>query len=175
MMFTSNWVNWGCDPFFLEQLAWFIKKFKRFNHNDIICDITALTLALSVNGPIVLYQSSGGIQKVQLMTEILCNSWTENVKIVGTGLIVIIQWYLPLERAGFSRSSEGTEIIGGNTRVNCLLQEHKTSSYKTQVGREKEKAHELQNVCVVVMTVVKECFVVNFQNAKTSHLNHGQN
>ena len=34
------------------------------------------------------------------------------------------------------------------------------------MGREKEKVHELQNVCVVVMMVVKECFVVNFQNAK---------
>ena len=67
----------------------------------------------------------------------------------------------------FSQSSEGTEIIGRNKTVKYLLEEHKTSSYKKKhVGREKEKVHELQNVCVVVMTVVKECLVVNFQNAK---------
>ena len=36
------------------------------------------------------------------------------------------------------------------------------------MGREKEKVHELQNVCVVVMTAVRECFIVNFQNAKVN-------
>ena len=37
----------------LEWLTWFIiKKSKQFNHSDIASDIAALTLTLSVNGPL---------------------------------------------------------------------------------------------------------------------------
>ena len=36
---------------FLEQLAYFIKKSKQFDHSDIVRNIATLTLTLSVNRP----------------------------------------------------------------------------------------------------------------------------
>ena len=79
-------------------------------------------------GPIVFYQSSGSIQKslTNYRSALYFLDWGCKI---DTGLIVIIQWYLPQERVDFSQSSEGTEIIGRNKTVKYLLEEHKTSSY----------------------------------------------
>ena len=50
-MLASYLINWGCNPY-LEWLVWFIKKSKYFNQSAITSDTAALTLTLSVNGPL---------------------------------------------------------------------------------------------------------------------------
>ena len=37
--FTSHMTNWGCNPF-LGWPTWFIKKSKRFDHRDMVSDIS---------------------------------------------------------------------------------------------------------------------------------------
>ena len=54
VLYLVNLVNWGFNSF-LERLAWFIKKPKQFNwepYCNIGSDIAALTMTLSVNGPL---------------------------------------------------------------------------------------------------------------------------
>ena len=40
----------GCNPC-LERLAWFIKKYRKFNQSDIARDIASLMLTLTVDEP----------------------------------------------------------------------------------------------------------------------------
>ena len=50
-MLASYLIDWSCNPF-LEWLAWFIKKSKKFNHSNITSDITALMQTLSLSEPL---------------------------------------------------------------------------------------------------------------------------
>ena len=54
---VSYLINWGGNPF-LDGLAWFTKKSKSFNHNDIASYITTLTLTFNVNGPHTTFSRS---------------------------------------------------------------------------------------------------------------------
>ena len=50
-MLAAYVINWGRNPF-LKRCTWFIKKSKQFNQSDIISDISALTLTLTLNKPL---------------------------------------------------------------------------------------------------------------------------
>ena len=53
-MLVSYLINW-CYNTYLEQLLWFIKKSKQFNHSNITSNISALILTLSVNGSLQFF------------------------------------------------------------------------------------------------------------------------
>ena len=52
-------INWGCNPFLSDSL----KKSKQFNQSDITSGIAALTVMLSVDGPLwLIYIDGDGVK-----------------------------------------------------------------------------------------------------------------
>ena len=102
-MFMSYLINWGFNPF-LERLPWFIKKSKQFNQSDIASKIAALTLTISVNGPLI-QNNFRELQQPRSVTgihvfynvspDIELDVYVLLVTLTRIPDIVRLQWFLP--------------------------------------------------------------------------------
>ena len=90
-------INWGCNPFLGDSL----KKSKQFNQSDITSGIAALTVMLSVNGPLwLIYIDGDGVKYGLWLWWLHCTFHRLGLRslLPGTGIWVQIRTWVCLRQ-----------------------------------------------------------------------------